>query len=51
MSDTTWVFLANAVVWLGLGGCLAWLFQSQAKLARRLNKITDLKQNPEAPRA
>ncbi len=39
MYDIFWVFLANAAVWLGLGGCLVCLCRAQAKLTRRLDKI------------
>ena len=39
MTDAAWVFLANAVVWLGLGLYLMALHRAQARLAKRLNRL------------
>ena len=38
MDDTLWLFSANFVVWLGLGGYLFYLNRLGGKLAKRLRK-------------
>jgi len=39
MQHTDFLFAANVVVWLGIGGYLAWLAVGQRRLARRLEHL------------
>jgi CcmD family protein len=36
VDDTVWVVIANAAVWIGMGGYLVFLTARQRALARRL---------------
>jgi CcmD family protein len=40
MSDVTWLFIALAVVWLGIGGYLMALGARQKKIERRIEELT-----------
>ena len=39
MDSLTWVILANAVVWLGIGGYVAYLAACQRALASRIRHM------------
>lgn len=39
MNDLSWLLLANAVVWLGLGAWLLCLHRVEANLAKRLRRL------------
>ena len=39
MNDLSWLLLANAVVWLGLGAWLLRLHRAGANLAKRLCRL------------
>ncbi len=41
MDDTLWLFSANFVVWLGLGGYLFYLARTQAKLKKFMHALED----------
>ncbi len=41
MDDLFWLFLANVVVWLGLGGYLLYLNRLGGKLEKRLRKLEE----------
>jgi CcmD family protein len=40
MSDVTWLFIALAVVWVGIGGYLMALGARQRKIERRIEELT-----------
>lgn len=40
MSDVTWLFIALAVVWVGIGGYLMALGARQRKIERRIDELT-----------
>ncbi len=42
MDHTTFLIAANAVIWLGVGGYLAWLAAGQKRLQDRLTQLEQL---------
>jgi CcmD family protein len=40
VSDVTWLFIALAVVWVGIGGYLMALGARQRKIERRIDELT-----------
>ena len=40
MSDVTWLFVALAVVWVGIGGYLMALGARQRRIERRIDELT-----------
>ncbi len=41
MSDTAWLFIAFAAVWIGIGSYLATIAARQARIERRLERLGD----------
>lgn len=39
MDTPMWIMLTNALVWLGIGGYMAFLANNQAKIAKRLKQM------------
>ena len=39
MNELVWLFMANAAVWLGLGGYLFRLHRAQSSLVKRLDRL------------
>jgi CcmD family protein len=40
VSDVTWLFVALAVVWVGIGGYLMALGARQRRIERRIDELT-----------
>lgn len=47
MNHTDFLFAANVIVWLGIGGYLAWLAVGQSRLARRLEQLELMRHDQE----
>ncbi len=49
MDTIIWLAIANALIWCGIGGYIAFLASSQRRIAQRLNHL-ELLRNAEPPK-